>query len=111
VRLLKIEKENEVLHKKLEKGELEVRVKETAARAESVRDRVRQDLRKEILPLEQRPALAAALSRIFLGAHLSVYGQDANLIGSVAPILELLTKSLRDAGPAAIGTGHAPKAS
>jgi hypothetical protein len=112
VRLLRIAREGEVLQREAEKGEWEVRVRELAARAESARDRVRQELRREILPLEQRPALAEALSRVFRGTRLSVYGQDAGLLAAVAPILDMLTGVLRDSGPdrpadAGGGPGHA----
>jgi hypothetical protein len=98
VRLLTIDKETEVLRKELEKAELEVRVRELAARAQAAPERVRQELRQEILPLEQRPALAEALSRVFQGAQLSLYGPDAGLVGALAPVLDLLTRALKGAG-------------
>jgi hypothetical protein len=97
VRLLKIQQQAEVLARELEKSRLEVQVRELAARAETALDRVRQDLRKEVLPLEQAPALAGALARMFRGMNLSVYGQDGALLSSVAPVIDLLARRLREA--------------
>ena len=48
--------------------------------------RAEQALEKEILPLRQTPEIAAALSRLFEGADLSIYGAEA----AWAPMLQTL---------------------
>jgi hypothetical protein len=78
--LLRIQQEEAVLQRQLDKHQLELRVRELAVRLELLGERARQDLRKEILPLEQAPEIARALSRMLQGAHLSVYGQDTALL-------------------------------
>jgi hypothetical protein len=99
VRLLKIEKEGEVLQRELERYRLEAQVNERKTAAELVRDRARQELRKEILPLEQTPQVAQALARLFQGVNLSVYGQDAALLQSLTPVVEMLTNHIRPVRP------------
>jgi hypothetical protein len=96
-RLLQIEKQIEQLRREAEKYEIEVRVKELKARADLVADRARQELRKEILPLEQTPALAEALSRMLRGVNLSVYGQEPALLSALVPLVDLLAGRVRAA--------------
>jgi hypothetical protein len=96
-RLLQIEKQIELLRREADKYEIEVRVKELKARADLVADRAKQELRKEILPLEQTPALAEALSRMLRGVNLSVYGQEPALLASLVPLVDLLAGRVRAA--------------
>ena len=69
-----------------------------------------------MLPLEQRPAIAEAASRVLNGARLSVYGEDSRLVAALEPLLESLGESLRGAGPvrppddAGRGSASAPTA-
>jgi hypothetical protein len=83
-----------VLRREAEKYEVEVRVKELKTRADLVADRARQELRKEILPLEQTPVIAEALSRMLRGVNLSIYGQEPALLSSLAPLVDLLAQRL-----------------
>jgi len=94
-RLLQIEKQVEVLRRELELYEVQTQVKEWKARAELVEAKAKQDLRKEILPLEQTPAIADALSRMLQGVNLSVYGQEAPLLSSLVPLVDLLANTVR----------------
>jgi regulator of protease activity HflC (stomatin/prohibitin superfamily) len=94
-RLLQIEKQAEVLRKEMEKCEVEVRVKELKARADLVAEKARQALRLEALPLEQAPAIAEALAQMLQGVTLSVYGQEAPLLSSLTPLVDLLVGAVR----------------
>ena len=94
-RLLRIENQEQVLRRQLQTLPLELQVREQKARAKTIGDKVRQDLRREILPLEQAPAIAAALANLLRGVNLSVYGQEANLLAPLAPLLDLLSSRLR----------------
>jgi hypothetical protein len=62
LRLLKIEKQMELLQKELDQRALEVRSKQLEVQANLLLERARQELRKEILPLEQAPSIAHAFS-------------------------------------------------
>jgi hypothetical protein len=94
-RLLQIEKQVEVLRRELGLYEVQAQVKERKVHAELIEAKAKQDLRKEILPLEQTPAIAEALSRMLHGVNLSVYGQEAPLLGSLAPLVDLLVNAVR----------------
>jgi flotillin len=100
VRMFRIEKEGEILRKELDKYRLEVEVNEQKTEAALVPERARQSLRKEILPLEQTPAVAQALAQLFKGMNLSIYGQDASALASLTPVVEMLTHHIRESRPA-----------
>ena len=76
---------------------MEIQARELRARAETVTDRVRQELRKEILPLEQAPVFAESLSRMLNGVNLSIYGQESPLTSPIAPLIDLLASRIRAA--------------
>ena len=59
--------------------------------------RAQQDLRREILPLEQAPRIVEAASRVLQGTNLSVYGENAQLVGQLAPVFEILARAVKDA--------------
>jgi hypothetical protein len=99
-RLLKIQKQEEVLRRELESLPLEVQARELRARADVVAERVKQDLRREMLPLEQAPAIAEALATMMRGMNVSVYGQEANLLASITPLIDLVAARVRSSlGP------------
>jgi hypothetical protein len=82
---------------RLEVQRLQNEVRALEVEGELCGERARQELRKEILPLEQAPAMAAALSQVLRGTHLSVYGEGApaQLVAAVAPVLELLVAQVK----------------
>lgn len=100
LRLLKIEKQMELLQRELEQRALEVRAQELKVQADLLPERARQELRKEMLPLEQMPAVAQSLAGLFQGLNVSVYGQDSALLTSLTPVIDLLAQKLRVAIPA-----------
>ena len=59
--------------------------------------RARQDLRREILPLEQVPEVVKAASRVLQGTNLSIYGEGGQLIGQLAPFFDILTRAVSQA--------------
>lgn len=97
VRLLTLEKQTAILQKELEMRQLQNQVKELEAAENLIFERARQDLRREILPLEQAPQMVAAASKLLHGTNLSIYGENNQLLGQLAPIFELLTRALQQA--------------
>jgi hypothetical protein len=95
VRLLSLEKQTTILQKELEMRQLQNQVKELEAAENLIFERARQDLRREILPLEQAPQMVAAASTLLHGTNLSIYGENSQLLSQLAPIFELLTRSLQ----------------
>jgi hypothetical protein len=103
VKKLRLEHMSEILKAELAVKRIENDVKALAAEGEAIYERVRQTLRREILPLEQAPAIAESLSKALQGAQLSVYGSDAQFVAPFSMLLDLLAARL-DIGRA----GHTP---
>jgi regulator of protease activity HflC (stomatin/prohibitin superfamily) len=96
VQILRSQRRQEVLKQDLIMRKLEHSVKTLEAKTEILADKARQDLRKEILPVEQVPEVARAVSQMLQGANLSVYGESAGpLVSAIGPLVELLTNTLR----------------
>jgi hypothetical protein len=105
IRLLQLKKRCEMLTQHLEERRLELEmrqiekeIKDLEIQTEMFRERAQHELRKEILPIEQTPEIAEALSQIFQGVNLSIYSEDSRLLSTVGPILDLLTNTLRKTG-------------
>ncbi|MEI7743526.1 MAG: hypothetical protein WCK58_07225, partial [Chloroflexota bacterium] len=101
VRRLRITKERELLAAELEVRRLQREVRQLDVETELVMDRARQAMRAEILPLEQAPRIVEAASHVLQGSHLSVYGDDAMVLGRLAPLFDLISRSVRQAVPEA----------
>lgn len=96
VQLLRIQRRQKVLKQDLEMRRLEHDMKTLEGQTSVLGDKARQDLRKEILPVEQVPEIAHAVSQILQGANLSVYAESAGrLVSAIGPLVELLTNTLR----------------
>jgi hypothetical protein len=97
VRLGRVRQEREALAEELKLLELQRSVRALEVERDLLLRRAEQDLRREMLPLEQAPEIVASASRVLQGANLSVYGDDARLLGQLEPVLELLSRSVRRA--------------
>jgi hypothetical protein len=95
LQLLKIEKQVAILQEQLAMLQLQNQVKALETDGTLLLERARQELRREILPLEQAPQIAAAASKVLQGTNLSIYGENSQLLSQLAPIFELLTRTLQ----------------
>jgi hypothetical protein len=103
VQMLKLEHRMELMQKELELRRLEHEIRELEVRTNMLAERAKQDLRKEILPLEQIPEIASSISQMFKGANLSIYGDATESVFSTyAPLVELLINSLKRVGVPAV---------
>jgi hypothetical protein len=98
VRSLALDRERELLDKELAVRRVAHEVKTLEVEDEMLRERAQSELRRETLPLEQVPDVARALSGMFDGAQLSVYGADAAAIAGVAPLVDFVVGRLQGAG-------------
>ncbi|HEU4671694.1 MAG TPA: SPFH domain-containing protein [Candidatus Limnocylindrales bacterium] len=105
VRLLRADREREALERELETRRLQNELEALDVEREMLRPRADQQLRLELLPVEQAPQIVEAASKVLNGTSLSVYGQDESLVGHVGPVLEMLSRSVERAlaGTAARG--------
>jgi hypothetical protein len=62
-------------------------------------ERASQELRRQMLPLEQAPQIVESVSHLFDGAKLSVYGEDCRLMQSVEPLLDIVSGALKGTKP------------
>ena len=97
VRLLRIATERAILADELELRRLQSLVKGLDVELEMLLPRARQDLRREILPLEQAPEVVKAASQVLRGTNLSIYGEGGQLIGQLAPFFDVLTRAVGQA--------------
>jgi hypothetical protein len=108
VRLLRNAREAEILREELATRELQNRVRALDVERELLLARAQQDLRREILPLEQAPEIVAAASRVLQGTNLSLYGEHSELVGQLTPLFEVLARAARHATQPVIDVGPEP---
>ncbi len=97
VRLLRIAKESGVLREELELRKLQNQVKAFDVENDLLLARAQQDLRREMLPLEQAPQIVEAASRVLHGTNLSIYGESGQLLNQLAPIFDFLARAVQQA--------------
>ena len=97
VRMLQSRREREALAEQIETAEMQLRLRGLEVEGGLIDERARQALRREILPIEQAPELAQALSGLLRGANLSVYGEDTMLLSAIAPAVDMLVQRVGQA--------------
>ncbi len=106
VTLARIAHEREALERQLEMQPLKNRVGALETEHALQRARAEQDLRREILPLEQAPRVVEAASGVLRGASLSVYDGADGLLKGIAPLLDVAARTMeRTLAAAATGRG------
>jgi regulator of protease activity HflC (stomatin/prohibitin superfamily) len=101
VRLLKIARESEVLREELAMRELRTRARTLEVEHDLLLPRAEQEMRREMLPLEQAPEIVEAAAQVFQGANLAIYGDNVPLLGQLGPLFEILGRAIQRAAPAA----------
>lgn len=101
VRLLKIARESEVLREELAMRELKTRARTLEVEHDLLLPRAEQEMRREMLPLEQTPRIVEAAAQVFQGANLSIYGDNVPLFGQLGPLFEILGRAIQRAAPLA----------
>ncbi|MDQ2673732.1 MAG: SPFH domain-containing protein [Chloroflexota bacterium] len=107
VTLARIAHERDALERQLEMQPLKNRVGALETEHALQRARAEQDLRREILPLEQAPRVVEAASGVFRGASLSVYDGSNELTKQIAPLLDLAARTVERTLVRAAGNGDA----
>lgn len=98
VKRLRLERAREVLEREITVRRLENQATALKVEGEALGERARQALRMEMLPVEQAPAIAEALAKMFQGAQLSFYGAEAKALAPLSLLLDFLAKRLRAGG-------------
>ena len=97
VRLLRLETERGILAEELATLQLQNQVKALEVERDLLLARAQQDLRLEILPLEQAPRMVEAASKVLQGANVSIYGEGAEVMGQLAPLFDYVSRTLEKA--------------
>ena len=100
VRLLRIETERRILAEELAMRQLQNQMRALDVERDLLLPRAQQELRLALLPAEQAPAIVAAAAQMFQGANLSIYGDGAEVLGGITPLLDLVGRAVQRAEPA-----------
>jgi len=95
LQVLRLRNRRAVLEVEKEELELEKQVEAIRVEKDLLLKRAEHELRRQILPLEQAPQIVESASHLFNGARLSVYGQDARLMGTVEPLVAMLRDAIQ----------------
>ncbi len=109
VKLLQIENQHEVFNRELEMRQVEMRIREQEVIRDMLLEKARQELRKEILPIEQVPEITESLSQIFRDSNLTFIGNENQLLSSILPLMQIIADKVKAAMPAEQNAIAAPK--
>lgn len=96
VKMLRIQNQHTVLNRELEMRMVETQVQEQKVKRDILLDKAQQELRKDILPIEQVPLLAESLSKVFNDSHLSFVGSENQILASILPLIHLVSETVKD---------------
>jgi hypothetical protein len=97
VRLLKIETERGILVEELALRQLQAQVQALELERDLAMPRAQQEMRLALLPVQQAPEIVKAAATVLNGTNLSIYGDGAEVLGQLAPLLELVGGAVRQA--------------
>ena len=70
--------------------------------------RAQQEMRLALLPVEQAPEIVEAASRVLQGTNLSIYGDGAEVLGQLGPLLNVVAHAVQQATPRAAAPAREP---
>ena len=95
VRLMRIAREREVVSDEIVLKRLQGDAASLDVERDLLRPRAEQEMRLEVLPVEQAPRIVEGAAKLFNGARLTVYGEDAGLVEHLAPVLDVIGDAVR----------------
>jgi hypothetical protein len=98
VRLLRIENERAILAAERLMRQVQNEVTALDVERDLLLPRAKQEMRLALLPVEQTPQIVESASRVLQGTNLSFYGEGAEIMGQLAPFLDLVTRAVGRAG-------------
>jgi hypothetical protein len=106
IRLLDIEAQHDISQAELALAQLTNALRTLEVEREMVLAQAQQQLRKDILPLEQIPLIAEAAAKVWQGANLSIYGETAPIVATIGPLVEVLTQALQLSAASRVPESH-----
>jgi uncharacterized Ntn-hydrolase superfamily protein len=95
IRMLELEKRRAEIEEEIDVRTLENKLLRLRVEGDMIAPEAEQRLEREILPMRQAPEIARALGGLYQGAHLTVVGEDGELVRAIAPVIELLAQAMR----------------
>jgi hypothetical protein len=99
VRLLQIARQQDITQAEVALAQISKALRTLEVEGEMLLAQAQHALRKEILPLEQVPAIAEAAAKVWQGTSLSIYGEATPVVATIGPLVEILTHALRSSAP------------
>ena len=109
IRLLRIETERGILAEELVMRQLQNQVHLLNIERDLVLPRAQQEMRLALLPVENAPEIVEAASRVLHGTNLSIYGDGAEVLGQLGPLLGLVSRAVQQATPGAGESSPVPE--
>jgi hypothetical protein len=106
IRLLDIAAQHDISQAELALAQLTNALRTLEVEREMVLAQAQQQLRKDILPLEQIPLIAEAAAKVWQGANLSIYGETAPIVATIGPLVEVLTQALQLSAASRVRESH-----
>lgn len=94
LRLLQIARQQEIAQAEMMLAQLTNALRALEVDRDMLLPQAQQQLRKEMLPLEQVPLIAEAAAKVWQGANLSIYGETAPIVATLGPLIDMLARSL-----------------
>ena len=82
----------------LELAHLEAQLREQEVIRDFAEERAKTELRLRVLPVEQAPVIADALSKVFHDSHLNIYGNDSQVLSVFLPLLRHVAETMQASG-------------
>jgi flotillin len=106
VKLMQIENQHEVFNRELEMRKVENQIREQEVMRDMLLEKARQELRKEILPVEQIPEITESLSTIFNGSNLTFVGNENQILSSILPLINIISDRVKESVQPALAAAH-----
>jgi regulator of protease activity HflC (stomatin/prohibitin superfamily) len=95
VQLLKIKKQQEIQKDDLKRVRVLKEIKEIDAETKILLEKAKQNMKKDIMPIEQLPEISDAFSRMFQGMNISVYGDESEFLNKMIPVVDILLNAIQ----------------
>lgn len=95
IRLHKIATERGILAEELALRQLQNQVNALDIERDLALPRAQQEMRIALLPIEQAPQIVEAASKVLRGTNLSFYGEGAEVLGQLGPVLGLIAAAVQ----------------
>jgi regulator of protease activity HflC (stomatin/prohibitin superfamily) len=110
VKLLQIEQERVALEQELAMRSVANRVEAVKVEHDLQRARAEQEMRREMMPLEQAPRIVEAAAGMLHGTNLTLFADEAGLLRQIGPVLGMVSRAVEGTLAGASSDGRSDNA-